>query len=399
MLKQERTYYFILGVLIALFLLIELLRPTPLDWTESFSAADDIPYGGYILHELLPETFPGTDISQNQQPLFQRPDSLQSTQNWIFINTNFQLDEWESQKLLRWVENGSQVFIAARSYSGLFADTLNLGTTYQNPLLGGGSIVDDDTSYVHFSNPMLQKKGGYPFYQSTTQTYFSSTDTSNSVILGVNEKEEPIFLKINRGQGSIYLHANPTLFTNYLVRNKTGAEYALKALSYLPVQPTVWDEYYKQVYRARGSGLRYVVSQEYLKWGWFLGLSGVVLFMLFRAKRRQRIIPEIKAPKNSSIEFAQTIGSLYLEKGSHKLIADKKIQFFFDYIRSRLGLDTSEADKDFRNDVALRSGLESNRIDHLFSQIESVRSKENITPKELKQLTEAIDHFYKKSQR
>ena len=121
--------------------------------------------------------------------------------------------------------------------------------------------------------------------------------------------------------------------------------------------------------------------------------------MIFRAKRKQRIIPDIEQPKNSSIEFAKTIGSLYLEKGDHKLIADKKIRFFYDYIRSNLGLDTSEIDADTKKDISLRSGIDKAEIDGLFDLIDKISRQDEITQKELKLLTERIDEFYNLSQR
>lgn len=398
--KNERTYYIILGALIFIFVLVQILKPKPLDWTESFSAEDKIPYGGYIIHELLRVSFSQQNLTTNQAPIFEYPDTTNPNKNWIFINTEFAIDQWETDILLSQVEQGARVFIAARTFGQAFKDSLRIGTTLNNPFLGGGSILDDDTAYVNFTNPELKKEGGFPYYQSTTETYISNIDSSlKTTALGVNDNGEPNFVRIEFGDGIIFLHSNPTLFTNYFVRNETGAQYALTALSYLPVQPTIWDEYYKDVRSAGGSAVRYVVSEEHLSWAWFLSLSGVVLFMIFRAKRKQRIIPTIEPPKNSTIEFARTIGSLYLEKGDHKLIADKKIHFFFDYIRTNLSLDTSDIDIELKHDISLRSGIDETNIHSLFDLIELVSEKEEITQKELKLLTERIDEFYNNSQR
>lgn len=398
--KKERTYYIILGVLIFIFVLVQILKPKPLNWTESFSAEDKIPYGGYILHELLPVSFSEDNITVNQSPIFEYADTSNPRKNWIFINTEFALDPWETDILLSQVEQGAHVFIAARSYGQAFKDTLDIKTTLNNPFLGGGSILNDDTAHVNFTNPALKKENGFPYLKSTTETYFSNIDsTLKTTALGLNDDGEPNFVKIEFGEGNLYLHSNPTLFTNYFVRDETGADYALTALSYLPVQPTIWDEYYKNVRSAGGSAVRYVVSEEHLSWAWFLSLSGIVLFMIFRAKRSQRIIPTITPPKNSSIEFARTIGSLYLEKGNHKLIADKKIHFFFDYIRTNLSLDTSNVDDELKKDISLRSGFDEADILQLFDLIELVSGREEISQKELKLLTERIDQFYNQSQR
>ncbi|MEX2477850.1 MAG: DUF4350 domain-containing protein [Gracilimonas sp.] len=399
MIKKERTYYIILGVLVTIFVVFQVLKPKPLDWTESFSAEDKIPYGGYLLHELLPYSFSEDQLLTNQSPLFEYSDTTNPNKNWIFINTSFSIDPFESELLLSQVEEGAEVFIAARNFSQTFPDTLDLATSMNNPFLGSGFILDDDTSHVNFTNPNLQKENGFPYLQSTTETFFSNIDSTLKVTrLGMNEQGNINFLRVQWGEGNIYLHSNPTLFTNYFVREESGADYALKALSYLPDRTTVWDEYYKNV-RAEGSVVRYVVSEEHLSWAWFLSLSGIVLFMIFRAKRSQRIIPVIESPSNSTIEFARTIGSLYLEKGDHKLIADKKIRFFFDYIRSNLGLDTDEIDDPLKKDISQRSGIEETEIHALFDLIDLVSSKEKISQQELKLLTERIDQFYNQSQR
>ena len=138
-------------------MVVQILKPTPLDWTESFSAESTIPYGGYLSFELLPSLFPENDISQNRAPIFEYADTTHPAKNWIFINKDFGLDEYETNILLSQVEQGAQVFIAARTFQSAFKDTFDIGTTFNNPFLGGGSILDDDTSRVNLTNPSLEK--------------------------------------------------------------------------------------------------------------------------------------------------------------------------------------------------------------------------------------------------
>jgi hypothetical protein len=46
--------------------------------------------------------------------------------------------------------------------------------------------------------------------------------------------------------------------------------------------------------------------------------------MVFEAKRRQRIIPIIDVPQNTSVIFVKTIGQLYFNKKEHLTIAQRK---------------------------------------------------------------------------
>lgn len=396
----ERTYYHILGFLIFVYVMTQLLKPVPLDWTESFTAEDKIPYGGYLIHELLPELFPENDITDNRAPIFNYTDTTRANMNWIFINTSFGIDSYETDFLLSQVEKGAEVFIAARSFGAAFSDSLKVETEMENPLLGNGSILNQDTTFVSFTNPRLQTETGYPYYRSTTETYFAQIDSSlNYTVLGVNGDEKPNFLRVARGDGFLYLHSNPTLFTNYFIRDTQGAEYAFKALSYLPVQYTIWDEYYKDVNRTGQSVLSYVVSEEHLKWAWYTGLCGLFLFLLFKAKRKQRIIPVIQPPHNTSLEFAHTIGNLYLEKGDHKSMAEKKIHFFYDYIRTHLGLDTNEKNEILIKDISSRSGVNIQDVKALFGYIRMAKDQEELSDREIKLVTQHIDQFYKLSER
>ena len=60
-----------------------------------------------------------------------------------------------------------------------------------------------------------------------------------------------------------------------------------------------------------------------------------------QGKRKQRIIPVITPLKNTSLEFVETIGRLYYQKGTRSGIAHKKIIFFLDFIRTRYNIATN----------------------------------------------------------
>lgn len=399
--NKERFYIYLLGFLVSLFILVQVLQPEPVDWSDSFSGTDKIPYGSYITQNLLPAAFPQNEISVNTAPIFEydTTSANQDPKNWIFLNTEFGLDPWETDILLSEIEKGAAVFIAARQYSQTLADTLNLATEYGNPVVRGEAILGSDTTSARFTNPLLRLQDDFRYLQTTTESFFTSVDSSRTRILGKDGNGNPNFIKVAWGEGNLYLHTNPALFSNFHTRNQGGADYALRALSYLPEEPVIWDEYYKVGRLAGGSTVRYIVSKEHLRWAWILSLTGVVLFMIFKGRREQRIIPEAHPPQNSSIEFARTIGSLYLEKGSHKLIAEKKIQYFLDYIRSHIGLNTQNLNETFKKNLANRSGIPEEDIHGLFDLIELILEKENISKEELTLLTERIDRFYNESQR
>lgn len=405
--RKEIIYLSVMGVAIVLYLGLQIFGPKPIDWSESYSSLDKIPYGGYILKQELPVLSPSDQVEINHKPLFQSLNdefrSLEAELNWIFINSRIGFDPFETDLLLQRVNEGDQVFIAASEFSSKFADTLNLETDYEyspwDSSITNFEVQSPEDFSLSFSNPALDstKKWTYP---KLLRRYFSSFDSTSTTILGTDNASAVNFIKISFGDGAFFLHSNPAVFTNYFLRDVEYADYAFKALSYLPPENRiVWDEHYKIGRRYEDSPIKYVLANADLKMGWYLAIVGIILFMIFRGKRKQRIIPIIKPPVNSSIEFAKTIGDLYLEKGNHHTIALKRIDFFLEYIRSNLGLETYKVDDQFISDVSRRSGIEESEIDKLFSLIADIRQNDKIDTSSLKLLTNRIDWFYNQSKR
>ncbi|MEJ7677787.1 MAG: hypothetical protein WKG06_07955 [Segetibacter sp.] len=64
-------------------------------------------------------------------------------------------------------------------------------------------------------------------------------------------------------------------------------------------------------------------------------LAGLLLYVLFEMKRRQRIIPVITPLKNSTLDFVKTVASVYYNEKDNNGIADKKVNYFLEFVRSR----------------------------------------------------------------
>ncbi|MFV1883622.1 MAG: DUF4350 domain-containing protein [Balneola sp.] len=407
--KKDYLYFGFLAIVILLYVVFQVFGPKPIDWTQTYINKDKIPYGTFILYNELESLFPDQKSTVNLDPLFisleddyyntafeDEPVASSRKRNWIFINQTLGTDYWETELLMNEVSQGNHVFMAAYNIEGQLADTLNIETDYYyTPFEADKS---DNSLVYNFSNPSLLKNGGWVF-KDIERTFFEKVDTSKTTILGTNQFGEVNFIKVQHGEGAFFFHTSPTLFTNFYLRNPTQATYAFTALSYLPVRFTIWDEYYKSYRETNRSPMRYILSNPPLKHAWFLGLAAIVLFMFFRSKREQRIIPVRNRPKNTTISFAQTVGSLYLEEGTHKAIFEKKYHYFLEYVRSNLNLDTTKISTAFIQKLSQRSGIEENEIFSLFDLIEVLERKPEITEKELITITQRIDRFYNQSLR
>ncbi len=399
---MRRDHKYIAGLLLITVVLtiVKLAQPTPIDWSENYSSSSKIPFGTYILSDQLSTSFPGKELVVNSRPIFESELDI-SRSNWIFINAGFTIDQFETEILHEKVEAGDNVFISAREIAGPIADSLNLRITESFPFINPSATSLDSllSNSINFTNPAIKKESNWAFPRTLTESYFTSFDTTRTTVLGYSNGDQVNFIRVEAGEGSYFIHSNPFLFTNYFTRDVEEYDYAFKALSYLPQRTTYWDEYYKVGRLSFASPLSYITSQRNLKWAWFIALFGMVAYLIINSKRAQRIIPVIRSPKNTSIEFATTIANLYLNNGTHKDIFEKKVLFLYEYIRSSLRVSTSDIGPDTLSDIANRSGIDLEEITELFEEIELLQNKEQLTDKELKQITERIDRFYKYSQR
>ena len=404
--KRNRLYIFILVLSVLAFALSEIFAPKEIDWNDSFTGYDKKPYGAQILRSHLSVLFPDSNFSINSSSVFTQNYDTSGAKNWIFINNTLGFDEYETRFLLNSVENGSQVFLAANMLSPQLSDTLHLSFNQKLFLFDSTGIdetlkiLNTDSISVNFTNPALSHTPGWFVPARSGYTYISGFDSLHTVVLGEINGEHINFIKIPWGKGAFFIHANPRLFTNYFLRKPEYIDYAFTSLSYLPKnQMAIWDEYYKTGRISSHDLLKVIRSTKYLAYAWYISIIGILLFMIFQAKRKQRIIPVLEKPINSSITFAKTIGELYLEKSSHKDILEKKITFFMEYLRANLRIETQHIDDQTKLDISRRSGMEETTIFSLFDMIELLRAKPRITEKELIMATQQIDRFYKHSLR
>ena len=113
---------------------------------------------------------------------------------------------------------GNTAFIAANSFSGKFADTLELQTDNflgdENRLKNDSAAVRSiykqlDTVKINFTNPSLKSQSDYIYTKGIENTYFTSFDTSKTVALGANVTKKINFIRIKWGKGQFFISTVP----------------------------------------------------------------------------------------------------------------------------------------------------------------------------------------------
>jgi hypothetical protein len=317
--------------------------------------------------------------------------------SYIFINDKFSPDKLDTKTLLQFVADGNNVFVAANHFTGPFADTLKVETKdylFQTLHANDSALnMTLDSLSLNFVNPMLKKKQNYVYKNGSIPYFFSSFDSNATVILGITNKNEPNYLRLSWGLGNIYLSSTPLAFTNYNMLLDSNAQYVSGALSYLPPGKIIWDEYYKVGRDEQESPLRFILSKTALAWAYGITIISLFCYILFEAKRRQRIIPIVAPPQNTTLEFVDTIGRLYYQYGDHRNLAHKKITYFFESIRTRFYLKTNALDEEFIEKLSEKSNIEKEQVRMLIFLIRKINESPTVNEDALIRLSDMIDRF------
>ncbi|WP_207434168.1 DUF4350 domain-containing protein [Sabulibacter ruber] len=391
--KGYKAYALGLGLLFAVFVVVEYYRPKPIDWRQTFSNKDKIPYGTYVLYELLPDLFKNQPVTSVRLPLVnQVENSTGQHVNYLFVNSNFQLDSLGLASLLQFVEQGNDVFISAHEFSPLLEDALGFDANFSKK-------AQNDSLGLVFTHPQLQKTKPVFYARNKVNNTLSLDSASKAMVLGKNTAGDTIFVQVPYGKGKFFLSSVPLAFANYHVIDPAQTNYVALALSHLPVRPVWWDEYQKQGAEGSDSVFRVLLSHDALAWAYYVALGSLLLFVVFESKRTQRIIPILEKPRNTTLEFVRVIGSLYFNHRDHRVIAEKKINYFLEYLRLHYYESTSVLDQELQDRVAHKSGVDSTDVAELFRLISHIRTSEKLEEKSLWQLNKMLESFYRQASR
>ncbi|WP_372753159.1 DUF4350 domain-containing protein [Mariniflexile sp.] len=399
--KRSKIALYAIGAVILLMMIAEITKPKALNWRDSYAAADKIPLGCYVLFNEL-KTFSKEPISVSTKTVFENLEGFESGNKTVclFINNAISFDKQDSEALLKYVENGNSVFISTNYMHGILSDTLNIkiGTNYNN--------FFKKPSSNGFTSPRLKQNEGH-FKDVIENSYLTSLDTLNAIALGttkvennetvINETNPKInYIKIPFGKnnGAFYVHTNPFAFSNYHMLNGNDV-YAATVLSFLPKHAIIWDNYYKSGRKIITSPLRFVLQNSALKWAFYTALFGIFLFIVFKGKRTQRIIPVVEPLKNATLDFTRTIGDLYYQHGDYTTIIKNKIQYFLEQIRTKYYLNTNELSENFISKLAIKSSNKKEDTKTIIDYIVYLKSKSTHTETDLIQLNKLIETFTK----
>lgn len=391
--KGFRTYKIICAVLLIGYLLVNYFEPKQTDWNLTFTKEDKIPFGTYILNQRIKDILPDVKIKTSQKPIYNtlKGENLEPS-NYLIIASQAEISKLDFTEMVKFMQKGNHVFIAAYQFNSTFLDTLNLAVT------SNVNLKDKNGALLNFTNPYLKKEKPYQFDKGVGEQYFSKIDTNKAIVLGTEANKKPNFIKYNFGKGALYILPNPQLLTNYNLLKLDGLDYASKALSYLPkYKNLIWDEHFTKESTEDNSPLRMLYNHIELRWAYYLSLIALALYVIYEIKRRQRIIPIIERPKNTSVEFVNVVGRVYYQQRDNRDIAEKKVSYLLEHIRSKYRLTTTSLDEEFIQQLIKATEVNETTVNHLIEEILQIKKRQMVRDEDLIRLNKIIEEFINKT--
>jgi hypothetical protein len=181
---------------------------------------------------------------------------------------------------------------------------------------------------------------------------------------------------------------------------EVNTDYASAVFSHLRHKNLIWDEFSKVPSYNYGNSLErsplyFIMQQQSLRYAWWILLIASILYVVFAAKRKQKIIPVIESKVNTSLQFVNMVAALHFLNQNHKDMALKKMRHFLYHVRTKYNLSTNKIDETFIKKLSLKSQVSEADINIIFEHYNVVDRFKNITDSRLADLYKHIDNFYK----
>jgi hypothetical protein len=421
--SRNRIIFIVLAVLAIISILAWLFWPreTRFDWRETYQVASKQPYGTHVVRALLEEYLPDHTLTTMRDSLAGvLPTGNDSTSNYVFIGEAMLLDSAELESILTFVAGGNRAFISSKTLPYELTDQLDYGDCFD--YWEDYGIFDDTLAQVNLYDEALAAEEPYDFefiYRNSSREYewhyiknaYYCSGYHAPVNLGYYSEDSLLnFMMIRYGSGAFLLHSTPLAFTNIQLLEEKGVAYADGVFSYLHDGPIYWDGYShisERLGRMRNnsdpgnrqlsgnSPLQYILSQPPLAWAWYLLLATALLYLIFRSKRKQRIVPVLEPNTNTSLEFISSIGRLYFIQNNHRQLIRQKMKLWQAFIRDRYYLPTKELDATFVEKLATHSEVDVGHLNKLLLMYRNIEGSDFVSDQTFIDFHKVLDHFYK----
>ncbi|WP_027380338.1 DUF4350 domain-containing protein [Chryseobacterium daeguense] len=383
--KTFKIYAVIFIVVMVIIALFEVNKTESVDWRKNFDTNKKSPFGLFIFNSEIKDLFKNKVKKIDQTPYDYYNANKKPAHNILIIENDIDRQSWN--KILNEVSKGSNAMIMVSQMPKDISDSIGY---YDSKI----SFEDENVLKLtdkKYQNDFIKldkfpSGRGFTFIKPYVEVLGKTVEKNNT--------DQANFIKAKFGKGNIYVHSEPLFITNYYLLKPGSIKYAQDVFSYLDDKETLW--FVESQSKASQFFLRFILSNPALKYAWWVLLGGLILFIFFNAKRKQRIVPVIEPLRNTSVDFVKSIGNLYLQEGDFHDMMAKKAQYFLNKVRMDLLIDTQNLDEEFAKKLQLKTGKPMERITEAIGLIKKAQDPyANVMKEDLAKMNTLLDEIVK----
>ncbi|NML70351.1 hypothetical protein HHL23_11130 [Chryseobacterium sp. RP-3-3] len=383
--KTFKIYAVIFIVVMVILALLEVNKKETTNWRKNFNINEKSPFGLFVFNNEAKDLFKNNLRKIEETPYEYYSQHKKGVHNIIVIEKELDKESWK--KILDQVLNGSDAMILMSHVPKDISDSIgyhssDISFEEENVL----KLTDKKYQNDFIKLDKFPSGRGFSYIKPKVEVLGKTVEKNNS--------DQANFIKISFGKGTIYAHSEPLFLTNYYLLKPGSIKYAQDVFSYLQDRETIW--FVENDTKVSRFFMRFVLSNPALKYAWWLLLGGLILFIFFNAKRKQRVVPVVEPLRNTSVDFVKSIGNLYLQEGDFHDMMAKKAQYFLNKVRMDLLIDTQNLDAEFAKKLQLKTGKTIETINEAIALIRKGQDPyANVMKEDLTRLNKLLDEILK----
>lgn len=343
--KTFKIYAVIFIIIMVILALFEVNKKEVVDWRKNFDVNEKSPFGLFVFNREVKDLFKNNLKKIDVTAYDYYNQNKKKPHNILIIESDIDIQSWK--KILNEVSNGSDAMLIMSKMPKEISDSIGFYDSQisfedQNVL----KLTDKKYQNDFIKLDKFPSGRGFSYIKPSVEVLGKTVEDENT--------DQVNFIKTKFGEGTIYAHCEPLFLTNYYLLKSGNTKYAQDVFSYLDDKETLW--FVEANTKESRFFMRFILGNPALKYAWWLLLAGLILFIFFNAKRKQRIVPIIEPLKNTSVDFVKSIGNLYLQEGDFHDMMAKKAQYFLNKVRLDLLIDTQNLDEEFAKKLQLKTG-------------------------------------------
>jgi len=407
---SNRTTFIILGILMLLVIVsmatcLEIKKVPDVNWDKKYEFDLTEPNGTWLFKSMVEELF------GEEKTILLKEDSLnfnygQSNDLYIYLGYFTELRESKRDSIVNWVKNGNSALIISH-YSNfelpyeiefdsseyyLKAETSNFRDSilsfYFKPDQDNTDTLTEGT-YNHFGRTLDEPEFTYFYY------FNNEMNEEFSPLLHVSDTSSLMVMNTH-GEGEIFFHSAPEFFVNVASFQDFYLAHFNFVLSHFDPDTIYLDQpdenYSYNNDTEKASPLQFILSSPALKWAYYTLLMGVLIFIWFGSKRKQKEIQTVQENKNTSLEYINTVSLLYESQNQNQKLVQQMRHIFFEKMKSKYYIDQKNPDYNYL--LSRKSKVDISDIEKIIKKLDSSLHYE-FTDDQLIKLHQQLETFYK----